>query len=52
VLDGLEAHLQECGLGSLSETADGEPPHETTGRPFQAWSVAETLGTRRLLGRL
>jgi predicted glycogen debranching enzyme len=50
-LDGLEAHLGEWGLGSVSETADGEAPHNATGCPFQAWSVAETLRARRLLAR-
>ncbi len=49
VLDGLEAHLAEWGLGSVSETADGDEPHGATGCPFQAWSVAETLRARRLL---
>jgi predicted glycogen debranching enzyme len=49
VLDGLEAHLAEWGLGSVSETADGAAPHATTGCPFQAWSVAEVLRARRLL---
>jgi predicted glycogen debranching enzyme len=51
VLDGLEAHLGEWGLGSVSETADGDPPHAATGCPFQAWSVAELLRARRLLAR-
>jgi predicted glycogen debranching enzyme len=41
VLAGLVAHLLEWGLGSVSETADGDPPHAATGCPFQAWSVAE-----------
>jgi predicted glycogen debranching enzyme len=49
VLDGLEAHLWEWGLGSVSETADGDPPHGCTGCPFQAWSVAELLRARRLV---
>jgi predicted glycogen debranching enzyme len=49
VLDGLEAHLWEWGLGSVSETADGDPPHACTGCPFQAWSVAELLRARRLV---
>ena len=48
VLDGLEAHLAEWGLGSVSETADGDAPHDATGCPFQAWSVAEALRARRL----
>ena len=49
LLDGLEAHLREWGLGSVSETADGDPPHAASGCPFQAWSVAELLRARRLL---
>jgi len=50
VLDGLEAHIDEWGLRSVSETADGDAPHGATGCPFQAWSVAEFLRARRLLG--
>ena len=46
VLDGIEAHLGEWGLGSVSETADGAAPHAATGCPFQAWSVAELLRVR------
>ncbi|MEU4645366.1 amylo-alpha-1,6-glucosidase [Micromonospora sp. NPDC023814] len=44
---GIGAHLTEHGLGSVSETADGLPPHGATGCPFQAWSVAEVLRVRR-----
>jgi glycogen debranching enzyme len=47
LLDGLELHLAEAGLGSVSETADGDAPHRTTGCPFQAWSVAELIRVRR-----
>ena len=47
VLDGLIAHLGEWGLGSVSETADGDAPHAATGCPFQAWSVAELFRARR-----
>jgi predicted glycogen debranching enzyme len=43
LLDGLWAHIDEWGLGSVSETADGDAPHPATGCPFQAWSVAELL---------
>jgi len=43
LLDGLELHLSEFGLGSVSETADGDAPHAATGCPFQAWSVAELI---------
>jgi predicted glycogen debranching enzyme len=41
LLGGLAAHLGEWGLGSISETAEADPPHRATGCPFQAWSVAE-----------
>ena len=51
VLDGLEQHLYEWGLGSVSETADGDPPHGATGCPMQAWSVAELIRARGLIGR-
>ncbi len=47
LLAGLVAHLGEYGLGSVSETADGDPPHAATGCPFQAWSVAEMLRVHR-----
>ncbi len=47
VLAGVEAHLGEWGVGSVSETADGAAPHGATGCPFQAWSVAEVLRVRR-----
>ncbi len=46
MLDGLELHLAEWGLGSVSETADGDAPHAATGCPFQAWSVAELVRVR------
>jgi predicted glycogen debranching enzyme len=51
VLAGIEAHLGDWGLGSVSETADGVEPHAATGCPFQAWSVAEALRIRRTLQR-
>ncbi len=45
---GLEAHLSDYGLGSVSETLHGNAPHGATGCPFQAWSVAELLRATRL----
>jgi len=35
--------LSDCGLGSISEIYDGDPPHSPGGAPVQAWSVACTL---------
>ncbi len=39
----LLVHLDEAGLGHISEIADAEPPHTPRGAPFQAWSVGEAL---------
>jgi predicted glycogen debranching enzyme len=49
-LSEADAHLGEYGLGSISETADGDAPHVATGCPFQAWSVAESVRVRWDLG--
>ncbi|XVU27656.1 amylo-alpha-1,6-glucosidase [Actinoplanes sp. CA-054009] len=48
IISDADDHLSEYGLGSISETADGNAPHAATGCPFQAWSVAEALRVRRL----
>jgi predicted glycogen debranching enzyme len=45
----LERHLEEAGLGHVSEIVDAEPPHRTRGCPFQAWSVGEMIRLRRRL---
>jgi predicted glycogen debranching enzyme len=44
-------HLDQAGLGHVSEIADGDPPHTPRGCPFQAWSVGETLRLARILVR-
>jgi glycogen debranching enzyme len=36
-------HLDEHGLGHITEIADGDPPFTPNGCPFQAWSVGEAL---------
>jgi glycogen debranching enzyme len=46
-VEPLRAHLRQAGLGHVSEIADGEPPHEPRGCPFQAWSLAELLRLER-----
>lgn len=38
-----ESHLLVAGLGSISEIADGDSPHQPRGCIAQAWSVAEIL---------
>ena len=42
-LQPLFEHLEEGGLGHISEIADADAPHTPRGCPWQAWSVAETL---------
>jgi predicted glycogen debranching enzyme len=37
------AHLDEAGLGHVSEIADASPPFTPRGCPFQAWSLGELL---------
>jgi predicted glycogen debranching enzyme len=45
----LLAHLEEAGLGHVSEIADGDAPHTPRGCPFQAWSVGELLRIDRVI---
>ena len=48
-VEPLMAHLDEAGLGHLSEIADAEPPFTTRGCPFQAWSLGELLRVQRVI---
>jgi predicted glycogen debranching enzyme len=48
-LSPLRRHLEEAGLGHVSEIADGDPGHEPRGCPFQAWSVGELLRLEKIL---
>jgi len=43
MLHSLLGHLNEAGLGTVSEIFDGDPPHEPKGCISQAWSVGELL---------
>jgi predicted glycogen debranching enzyme len=43
------AHLDEGGLGHVSEICDPEPPHIPRGCPFQAWSLGEALRLDRMI---
>ena len=40
IIDALATHLNDSGLGSVSEIIDADAPHEPRGCPAQAWSVA------------
>jgi predicted glycogen debranching enzyme len=48
LLSGLEAHLGEACIGSISEVFDAEEPYTPRGCIAQAWGVAEFLRTWRL----
>ncbi|HEX6850262.1 MAG TPA: amylo-alpha-1,6-glucosidase [Candidatus Polarisedimenticolaceae bacterium] len=50
-LEPLLAHLDDAGLGHVSEIADAEAPHEPKGCPFQAWSLGELLRLDRVVLR-
>jgi predicted glycogen debranching enzyme len=41
IVTSMAAHLNEAGVGSISEIFDGDPPHKAGGCYAQAWSVAE-----------
>jgi predicted glycogen debranching enzyme len=43
ILSGFEKHLDEAGVGTISEIFDAEPPYQPRGCIAQAWSVAEVL---------
>jgi predicted glycogen debranching enzyme len=43
LLAGLEPHLNEAGVGTISEIFDAEEPWRPRGCIAQAWSVAEVL---------
>jgi predicted glycogen debranching enzyme len=42
-LDAFNGHLNDAGLGQVSEVFDGDGPHHPGGCIAQAWSVAELL---------
>ena len=50
-LTPMAEHLDDAGLGSLSEIFDGDRPFSPRGCHAQAWSVAETLRAWWVIGR-
>ncbi len=47
----LLAHLDDAGLGHVSEIADAEAPFTPRGCPFQAWSVGELIRAEDFVAR-
>lgn len=50
-LPPLYEHLNEAGIGHISEITDAEAPHTPRGCPFQAWSLGELLRLEHLVLR-
>ncbi|HSG64606.1 MAG TPA: amylo-alpha-1,6-glucosidase, partial [Gammaproteobacteria bacterium] len=50
-LGGIEGHLRQTCIGSVSEIFDAEPPHRPEGCFAQAWSVAEVVRAWLEIGR-
>jgi len=51
-LEAFDEHLDQAGLGTISEIFDGDSPHAPRGCIAQAWSVAEVLRAKMLLAEL
>jgi predicted glycogen debranching enzyme len=50
-LSAFAGHLQEAGVGQVSEIFEGDYPHAPCGCIAQAWSVAEILSLAKLVSR-
>lgn len=50
MLDHFSEDIQCCGIGSINELFDGDPPHTPRGAVSQAWSVGPVLMIHRLTG--
>ena len=46
----LLAHLDDAGLGHVSEITDADAPFTPRGCPFQAWSMGELLRIQAMVG--
>jgi glycogen debranching enzyme len=49
VIDPIYEHLNDAGLGFISEIFDGDPPHRPNGCIAQAWSSAEVIRLLKIL---
>jgi predicted glycogen debranching enzyme len=50
-LERFSSHLEEAGLGQISEIFDADEPHNPRGCIAQAWSVAELLRLAKLVNQ-
>ena len=49
MIQPLREHLNQAGVGFVSEIFDGDPPHNPGGCIAQAWSIAELLRAHALI---
>jgi predicted glycogen debranching enzyme len=49
IIEPINQHLHEAGLGLVSEICDGDPPYRPDGCIAQAWSSAELIRLIRLM---
>ncbi len=49
IISRFEYHLEQAGIGSISEVFDGDKPHNPGGCIAQAWSVAEIVRLSRMI---
>ena len=52
LLEPMVNHLQDRGIGNLSEIFDGDAPHFPRGCIAQAWTVAEVLRVWQAIAHL
>lgn len=48
-LEGMFKHLDDTGMGTISEVFSGDSPHHARGCFGQAWSVSETLRVYKMV---
>ncbi len=49
ILNNFNENIQFCGIGSISEYFDADPPHHPRGSISQAWSVASLLEISQMI---
>ncbi len=49
IIEGFEEELAEHGIGTISETYNGNPPHRAKGAISQAWNVAGVIYATQLI---
>ena len=51
IYEGFRLHIKDYGVGGIAEIFDGNPPHSSKGSISQAWSVAEVIRIKYMIGK-